>query len=136
MTLPETGAEVVRTILSINESEGSMTFAGDIPEGSQVRFMKANFDKITNAASGAALQTLTTEGQQPKLALLISCIGRKLILQSRTEEELEAVDDVFGHKTLLTGFYSYGEISPILQGGYCQLHNQTMTITTLNETSL
>lgn len=131
--LPDTGAQVVRTILSINEAEGSMTFAGDIPEGSQVRFMKANFDKITNAASGAALQSVRADNAPPKLALLISCIGRKLILQSRIDEEVEAVDEIFNHQTLLSGFYSYGEISPNMQGGNCQLHNQTMTITTFNE---
>jgi hypothetical protein len=131
--LPDTGAQVVRTILSINEAEGSMTFAGDIPEGSQVRFMKANFDKITNAASGAALQSVRADNVPPKLALLISCIGRKLILQSRIDEEVEAVDEIFNHQTLLSGFYSYGEISPNMQGGNCQLHNQTMTITTFNE---
>ncbi len=134
VTLPDTGEQVVRTILSINEAEGSMTFAGDIPEGSQVRFMKANFDKITNAASGAAIQSLPENSLPPKLAILISCIGRKLILHSRIDEEVEAVDEIFNHKTLLTGFYSYGEISPNVQGGNCQLHNQTMTITTFNET--
>lgn len=133
VALADTGEEVVRTILSINQEEGSMTFAGDIPEGSQVRFMKANFDKITNAASQAAQQTLTGEGEAPELALLISCVGRKLILQSRTDEELFAIDDIFDHKTLLCGFYSYGEISPLVRGGNCQLHNQTMTITTFYE---
>lgn len=127
------GEQVVRTILSIDEAAGSMRFAGDIPEGSQVRFMKANFDKITNAASGAALQSLENPDNVPGLALLISCVGRKLILQSRTDEEVEAVNEVFNNRTLLTGFYSYGEISPIVSGGNCQLHNQTMTITTFYE---
>jgi len=128
------GAQVVRTILSIDESAGSMRFAGDIPEGAQVRFMKANFDKITDAASGAALQSLARSGQPPGLALLISCVGRKLILQSRTDEEVAAVNEIFGGHTLLTGFYSYGEISPIVSDGDCHLQNQTMTITTFYET--
>jgi len=134
VVLPDTGEQVVRTILSINEDDGSMTFAGDIPEGAQVRFMKANFDKITNAASGAALQSLATDHKTPKLALLISCVGRKLILQSRTDEEVEAVDEIYKHNTLLTGFYSYGEISPLVKGKQCQLHNQTITITSFDET--
>ena len=129
--IPDAEQSVVRTILSIDEEKGSMTFAGDIPQGSYVRFMKANFDKLTSAASTAAIQT---QGKKPpKLALLISCVGRKLILQSRIDEEVEAVDDVFDHKTLLTGFYSYGEISPFVTGSNCQLHNQTMTITTFDE---
>ncbi len=131
--LPGTEEPVVRTILSIDDKKGSMTFAGDIPVGSKVRFMKANFDKLTNAASGAASLTQDDQGEKPDLALLISCVGRKLILKSRTEEEVEAVNEVFGQQTLLTGFYSYGEISPLKNGGACTLHNQTMTITTFHE---
>ncbi len=124
---------VVRTILSIDELSGSMTFAGDIPEGAQVRFMRANFDRLTDAAYHAALDTKKSGEQPPKLALLISCVGRKLILQGRTEEEVEAIDEVFNQQTILTGFYSYGEISPFVDGTSCQLHNQTMTITTFSE---
>lgn len=131
------GAEepVVRTILSIDEEDQSMTFAGDIPEGSRVRFMKANFDKITAAANEAALRTINKDNQPPEFALLISCVGRKLILGPRIEEEVEAVREALGPDTLLAGFYSYGEISPFNEGGGCQLHNQTMTITTFHELS-
>ncbi len=132
VTLPGTDEQVVRTILSIDNATGNMTFAGDIPEGSKVRFMRANFDKITNAASIAANEALD-DTRDPEFALLISCVGRKLILQSRVEEEVEAVADVFHHKTLIAGFYSYGELSPLVTGGACQLHNQTMTITTFSE---
>lgn len=134
LTLPDTGEQVVRTILSIDAETGSMIFAGDIPQGAQLRFMKANFDRITDAAAGAAAQSQLHNNEIPALALLVSCVGRKLILQSRTDEEVAAVDDVFGHRTLLSGFYSYGELSPVTAGGECQLHNQTMTITTFYET--
>lgn len=132
--LPGAKESVVRTILSIDELNGSMTFAGDIPAGSQVRFMKANFDKLTTAAASAALQTGFAADHPPRLALLVSCVGRKLILQGRTEEEVEAIDEVFKQQTLLTGFYSYGELSPFVSETKCQLHNQTMTITTFDET--
>lgn len=131
--LPGQTEPVVRTILSIDNEKGSMTFAGDIPGGSKVRLMKANFDKITTAASIAASQTAIEEDTVPGLAILISCVGRKLILKSRVEEETEVVDEIYKHKTVLTGFYSYGEISPLTSGGACQLHNQTMTITTFYE---
>lgn len=125
---------VVRTILSIDPVEQSMVFAGDIPEGSYVRFMKANFDKLVEASMSAATATLLqTFHQQPKLALLISCVGRKLILGKRIDEETEAIKDTFGPGTFLTGFYSYGEISPLLPGSACALHNQTMTVTTFDE---
>ncbi|MBL0154511.1 MAG: FIST C-terminal domain-containing protein [Chitinophagaceae bacterium] len=131
--LPGHKESVVRTILSIDEKTGSMIFAGDIPQGSRIRFMRANFDKLTNAASEAANYSKQFGSKPPVFALLISCVGRKLVLQSRTEEEVEAVDEVFGCKTILSGFYSYGEISPIAAGEGCQLHNQTMTITAFYE---
>jgi len=124
---------VVRTILSIDNNEQSMIFAGDIPEGSYIRFMKANFDKLIDAATQAATTALTQFPAKPKLALLISCVGRKLILGKRIDEEIEAVKDIFGEGTLLSGFYSYGEISPLNTNAKCELHNQTMTITTFSE---
>ena len=125
---------VVRTILSIDPLSKSMVFAGDVPEGSKVRFMKANFDKLIDAASMAAHQTFVTgKSPKPSFALLISCVGRKLILENRTEEEVAAVQEVLGNRTLITGFYSYGEISPFLEDTTCELHNQTMTITTFSE---
>jgi hypothetical protein len=111
-----------------------MTFAGDIPLKSKVRFMKANFDRLMDAANSAAIQTKHLEiKQNPTLAILISCVGRKLILGKRVSEEVEAVNETFDGKTFLSGFYSYGEISPFNNNAKCELHNQTMTITTLTE---
>jgi hypothetical protein len=125
---------VVRTILSINEEEQSMMFAGDVPEGAYARFMKANFDRIIDGAVGAAKTSYEAAGAaSPDLAVLVSCVGRKLILKQRTEEEVEGVRDILGDRTVLTGFYSYGEIAPFTPGAKCDLHNQTMTITTFSE---
>jgi len=124
---------VVRTVLGVNEEDQSMTFAGDVPEGYTTQFMKANFSRLVDGASQAAAGSLNKNTQAPDLALLISCIGRKLVLKQRTEEETEAVRSVFGPKTAMTGFYSYGEISPFTPNAKCELHNQTMTITTFKE---
>ncbi|URC11715.1 FIST signal transduction protein [Flavobacterium sp. B183] len=131
--IDEVDEPIVRTILSVDETNQTMTFAGDVPVGSKVRFMKANFDRLIDAASGAASFCLEVNSFNPKLALLISCVGRKLILGSRIDEEVEAVSDVFGDKAIISGFYSYGEISPLKPFGECILHNQTMTITCINE---
>ena len=124
---------IVRTILSIDEKKQTMVFAGDIPEGSRVRFMKANFDRLIDAASDAAVNCLNINSKSPKIALLISCVGRKLILGNRIDEEVEAVSEIFGKETSLVGFYSYGEISPLKPLANCELHNQTMTITCIDE---
>ena len=130
----EKGQGVVRTILAIDEEKQSMTFAGDVPEGAYVRLMKANSERLVDGARGAAEISSRDQGiTSPDLAILISCVGRKLVLRQRVEEEVEVVRDIFGKNTIMTGFYSYGEISPFKPGVKCDLHNQTMTITTISE---
>ena len=128
------GDAPVRTLLDVNEEEQSLTFAGEIPLGSQVQLMKSNFDDLIDAAGIAAEKSVEKMGDfEAELAILISCVGRKLVLDQRVEEEVEEVRAVLGKNSCITGFYSYGEISP---GGNllsCELHNQTMTITTLAE---
>src|SRR5258706_1522104 len=128
------GESVVRTILGVNENEHSLTFAGDMPQGGHVRLMKANFDRLIDGAVGAAQTSYEAIGNTPpELALLISCVGRKLVLKQRIEEEVEGVQDILGQETVLAGFDSYGEISPFNPSAVCECHNQTMTITTLSE---
>jgi hypothetical protein len=125
---------LVRTILSIDEKAGSMTFAGDIPEGSLVQFMRANLDRLIDGAAEAAQSAKNKqEGAKQSLAIAISCVGRRLVLAERAEEEVEAVGAILPSGSQLVGFYSYGEISPSSEGR-CDLHNQTMTLTTLSET--
>ncbi|MBU1701108.1 MAG: FIST C-terminal domain-containing protein [Candidatus Eisenbacteria bacterium] len=132
--VPGNERAVVRTILAIDEEKQSMTFAGDIPEGSYAQLMRANFDRLIDGAAGAATASYEAGGSRtPDLAILISCVGRKLVLNQRVEEEIECVRDVLGQHTVLTGFYSYGEISPFSPNAKCELHNQTMTITTMWE---
>ncbi len=125
---------VVRTILAVDEQAPSLTFAGDMPEGAHARLMKANFDRLIDGAAGAAaVGRDALNGHTAELAILISCVGRRLVLKQRVEEEVEAARDMLGERTVLTGFYSYGEISPFTPGAKCELHNQTMTITTFAE---
>ncbi len=124
---------IVRTILSVDEAAQTMTFAGDVPEGSLVQLMRANFDRLIDGASDAALMTMrNNKSETDVFSLAISCVGRRLILGERAEEELEAVLEELPPATQQIGFYSYGEISPYATG-YCDLHNQTMTLTTLSE---
>lgn len=131
---PQGGDAVVRTIVAIDEEASSMTFVGDLPQGFYARFMKANFDRLVDGAIGAANACHQALGSSPaELALLVSCVGRKLVLKQRVEEEVEGVRQVLGREVAMTGFYSYGEISPFVPNARCELHNQTMTITTLVE---
>ena len=124
---------VVRTILAINEEEQSLTFAGNIPQESYVRLMKANIDRLIDGAEDSAVSAKKDFEETCELAILISCVGRRLVLKQLVEEEVEVVRGVIGNKPSITGFYSYGEIAPFGEFSPCELHNQTMTITTLAE---
>ncbi len=124
---------VVRTILAISEDDNSLTFAGNIPEGSYVRMMKANVNRLVDGAASSAEISNAFNAEDTQLSLLISCVGRRLVLKQLVEEEIEAVKEVVGNQSVITGFYSYGEIAPFGEFSPCRLHNQTMTITTLTE---
>lgn len=124
---------IVRTILNINEEDNSMILAGDILENSKVQLMMTNVDTIVDASEQAASLALEGRTSKPELAILVSCIGRKLVLDQRVEEEVEEVIEVVGKNTTICGLYSYGEIAPFRDEIACQLHNQTMTITLISE---
>jgi hypothetical protein len=125
---------VVRTILAVDEKAQTLTFAGDVPEGAYARLMRANFERLIDGATAAARTSCQrVDSAEADLAILISCVGRKLILKQRTEEEVEGVRSVLGERPALAGFYSYGEISPFAPSAKCELHNQTMTVTTFSE---
>lgn len=128
----ETG--LLRTILAVDDATGSLTLAGDIVHNGYLRLMHASTQAlILGAQTAAQAAQLPLPGGEESLALLVSCVGRKLVMGGRVEEEVEAVAEVLSQGAVLTGFYSYGEISPFSNDLTCQLHNQTMTITTLAE---
>ena len=123
---------IVRTVLAVDEAAQSMTFAGDIPQGSLAQLMRANFERLIQGASDAASLLDLKAGGDDAVAIAISCVGRRLVLGQRTEEETEATFEAFPTGTRQVGFYSYGEISPHTDGT-CDLHNQTMTLTVMGE---
>jgi hypothetical protein len=124
---------LVRTILAVDEATQSLTFAGDIPQGSRAQLMRANFERLVDGASQAAeMAKAAPEPGAPMLCVAISCVGRRLVMGERAEEEVEATLEELPSPVEQVGFYSYGELSPFGQGR-CDLHNQTMTLTTLWE---
>ncbi|WP_379953258.1 FIST signal transduction protein [Dokdonia sp. R78006] len=129
----ENDQSFVRTILNIDEEKNAMILAGDVPEQSKVQLMMTNMDSIASASETAALRAMEGRNNPPQLALLISCIGRKLVLDQRIEEEVEEVMSVIGDDVVISGMYSYGEIAPFYGERSCKLHNQTMTITLISE---
>lgn len=125
---------LIRTILGVNEADGSLTLAGNIDPNGYLQLMHASTDRLLDGAEAAAEAALAMQRNPGKgMAILVSCVGRKLVMGERVDEEIEAVAEIFGTKIPLTGFYSYGEISPFMPLGTCKLHNQTMTITWISE---
>ena len=129
----ETGSRnVVRTLLSVDHDAQSLTFAGDIPQNASVQLMKAHLDRLIDGAQSAAELASTHGSEENPLAIAVSCVGRRLVLGTQTEDELDVVLDVLPETTTMAGFYSYGELSPT-KNGRCDLHNQTMTLTIISE---
>ncbi|MFT4143150.1 MAG: FIST N-terminal domain-containing protein [Mobilitalea sp.] len=130
--LADGSAPLIRTLLAVDKESGRLTFAGDIPQGSTVRLMNASYDQLVDGAGQAARQA-AEDLPAPSLALLVSCVGRKLALASYTDLEVDAVRDALPKSTVLTGFHSYGEIGLDENAHDVELHNQTMTVTLLSE---
>ena len=128
-------SDVVRTILGVNEDDQTITFAGDMPEGKTVELMRATLEKLTAGAATAASLSMRNIGLvSPELAILVSCVGRKLVFGDKVANEVRAVRTTIGEQAVIAGFYSYGELCPGTSDKHqCLLHNQTMTITTFRE---
>ncbi len=130
----ESGDAIVRTVLSVDEARQSLTFAGDLPAGGVARLMRANTDKLIDSAGNAArAASVGASDVNDALVISVSCVGRRLVLGERCEEEVEAVAENSPCRSAHVGFYSYGEISPAWPGGASDLHNQTMTVTVFSE---
>ncbi|MFA9465056.1 MAG: FIST signal transduction protein [Velocimicrobium sp.] len=132
--LKEAEEGIVRSVLSINEEDKSLIFAGDIPENSYCKLMRSNYNNLLNGSMKAAeLASEMIAVEKIDLAILISCVGRKAVFKQRLDEEIEVIRDIVGKDTIVTGFYSYGEIAPYRKDTLCELHNQTMTVTFITE---
>lgn len=130
----DTGVPLIRTVLGVDERAQSLTFAGDVPQGHRARLMRTNIESLIQSAglAGARAAQEFPDGGTP-LAIAVSCVGRRLVLGERTEEEIESVLEALPRGAAQVGFYSYGELSPRHRGGSCDLHNQTMTVTLFDE---
>lgn len=125
---------LIRTILGIDEAQHSLILAGDIDPDGYLKLMHASTEGLVNGAQAAAEAASKMMRQPGKgLAILVSCVGRKLAMGVRVDEEVAAIASAYAGGATLAGFYSYGEISPLLPGADCKLHNQTMTVTCLSE---
>jgi hypothetical protein len=128
---------IVRTLLGIDRDAKALVFAGDVPQGWRAQLMRGSIDRLREGAFFAAQRARHNLGEGSvgdTLALMVSCIGRRLLMGQRTIEEVEATNEALPLCAARLGFFSYGEIAPDNESGHCNLHNQTMTVTLLAET--
>jgi len=129
----KTEKSLIRTLLAVDEESNSLTFAGDVPQGYLCKLMRTNTDLLIENAGMAADAAHSQVTSDAGLCLVVSCVGRRLVMGQLTEDELEEVQEKIGDTTTIAGFYSYGELAPFRNILQCQLHNQTMTLTTIYE---
>jgi hypothetical protein len=123
---------IIRTLLGMNREEHSLTFAGDMPEASFARLMKTNIDSLLESTQVKINEIKNQHQKNQGLCLVVSCVGRRLVLDQISEEEMELLAAELGSEYKISGFYSYGEFASH-NSQSCQLHNQTSTITLISE---
>jgi hypothetical protein len=123
---------VTRTILSIDEENQSLTFAANMPEGSLCQLMHSNTEELVDAAETSAQNALQL-ANDPEFAFVVSCVGRRIVMSTRVNEEIDCIRNVLPENCVMTGFYSHGEIAPIPELERCGIHNQTIAVTLMGE---
>jgi len=125
---------VLRAPMALNESEGSVTFAGEIPQGSIISLTTGgSAASLLDASADAAKRAMDSLGTgSPAMAFFYSCMARKILLGPRTREETQRISESVGRNVPIIGFYTYGEYCPSLSGTDCRLHNETATVTVVS----
>ena len=127
-----------RATMGVDREAGAVVFAGDVPQGARVKMTIGNdADIIAAAGKGARIAMdklpLRKAASKPKAVFLYSCMARKLVLGSRTNEEILAVQHEVGNTVPLIGFYTYGEYAPAGRSDHSFFHNETVTMTVIGD---
>lgn len=128
--------DVVRTVLGIDRERGSLIFAGDVPQDWTAQLMRGSLDRIVSGSVSAARRAAPQGLGDGGFSLLVSCVGRRLLMGQWAFDEVSAASDALDPRQALVGFYSYGEIASLPGSRRAQLHNQTMTIFSVGEQSM
>ncbi len=116
----------VRAVFDINETQKSLIFGGEIPEGAFIQISEATRDELLEGVKESVTQALTNfTGQTPEIGLVFSCAARKAILGTKTKQEFDLVQSYTNNKFPTIGFYAYAEICPVTPPAPTRLHNGT-----------
>jgi len=121
---------LLRATMSVNREEGSICFAGEIPDGAMVYLTCGDRTSLLDATEEAVRMAMADLGRtaRPHLVFIYSCMARKILLGLRTKEEFERVRSQFDPAVSVLGFYTYGEYCRVKRDGPSLLHNETATL--------
>lgn len=127
------GHLLLRATMSVNREDGSIRFAGEVPEGAMVYLTCGDRTSILDATETAARSAIQDLGHttRPSLVFFYSCMARKALLGLRAKEEVDRVRSQFSPEVPILGFYTYGEYCRIKPGGPSLLHNETATLSVI-----
>lgn len=126
----ENVAPVMRTAMFANKEDRSLICAGNVPQGSKVRFsLPPDFDAIEQVVEEC--NELKIEKQPEADALIMfECISRHLSFGIMMKEEIEHVQQVWNAP--MAGFFCYGEFGKSKTGKH-EFHNNTCCVVALKE---
>lgn len=121
---------VMRAVVEFVPETGSLRFAGEVPEGAEVRMTEVLPEGVLDGSRESVQSALSSySGESPELAFLFTCAARQWALGGRAEEELETVRAALptagGKPIQVAGFYAFGEILPGAEARTTRFHNET-----------
>ncbi len=124
---------LLRATMSVNREEGSIRFAGEVPEGAMVYLTCGDKTSILDATEEAARMAIEDLGEttKPSLVFFYSCMARKTLLGLRIKEEIDRVRSQIDPSVPMIGFYTYGEYCRVGCNGPSLLHNETATLSVI-----
>ena len=123
---------VVRTILSVDEGDGSATVQTEVQEGTSVWFSSRDQEKVTTGLDRMVEHIKQVlGGNQPKLVFHFDCVsrGKTMFREQEKLQLLRRFRQAVGPDVPWAGFYTYGEIGPV--GEHNCYHNYTAVILAL-----
>jgi hypothetical protein len=122
-----TGQYYLRAPLAYDESDGSATFFGSVPQGAKVRLTMATTEEILGGTEDSVAEAMAGFPEQatPEAALIASCAVRSMLLGTRTSGEIERIRAALSPDLPVSGFYAFGEIAPLGLDSTPRFHNET-----------
>jgi hypothetical protein len=121
----------LRVALGTGE-EGAVTIIGSVPVGSAIQLTTANTTDLLSGAEGALARAADgfPQDAQPQAALVFSCLVRKYLLGSKTEQET-ALTRVALPDLPFAGLYCTGEIGPVTEDAGSRFLNEAFVAVVL-----